>query len=74
MPRGDSNLPVAPVLVPLHPVAVVERDWAAVRDGVEAELPGVKRLPGADVFSPAKGEELQKPIRRWNDASPAKTI
>lgn len=60
MPQSGSNLPIAPVLVSLHPMTVVQRDGAAVRNSVEAELPGVQRLPGADVFSPTKGEELGK--------------
>lgn len=60
MPQSDSNLPIAPVLVALHPVTVIQRDGAAVRNGVEAELSGVKWLPRADVFSPTKGEELEK--------------
>lgn len=60
MPQSDSNLPIAPVLVSLHPMTVVQCDRAAVGNGIEAELPGVKRLPGADVFSPTKGEELGK--------------
>jgi len=60
MPQSDSDLPIAPVLVALHPVTVIQRDGATVRNGVEAELPGVERLPGADVFSPTKGEELEK--------------
>lgn len=60
MPHSDSDLPIAPVLVSLHPVTVIQCDRATVRDGVEAELPGVKWLPGADVFSPTKGEELGK--------------
>lgn len=60
MPHSDSDLPVAPVLVSLHPVTVIQCDRATVRDGVEAELPGVKWLPRADVFSPAKCEELGK--------------
>lgn len=60
MPHSDSDLPIAPVLVSLHAVTVIECDRAAVRDGVEAELPGVKWLPGPDVFSPTKGEELGK--------------
>lgn len=60
MPQSDSNLPIAPVLVSLHPMTVVQRDRAAVGNGIEAELPGVKWLPGADVFSPTKGEELGK--------------
>lgn len=51
-------LPIAPVLVSLHPVTVIQCDRATVRDGIEAELPGVKWLPRADVFSPTKGEEL----------------
>ena len=47
MTQSDSDLPIAPEL-------------ATVRDGIEAELPGVKWLPGTDVFSPAKSEQLEK--------------
>lgn len=60
MPHSDSDLPIAPVLVSLHSVTVIQCDRATVRDGVEAELPGVKWLPRADVFPPTKGEELGK--------------
>lgn len=60
MTQSESDLPIAPVLVSLHPMTVIQRDRATVRDGVKAELPGVKWLPGADVFSPAEGEELEK--------------
>lgn len=60
MTQSDSNLPIAPELVPLHPVTVIQCDRATVRDGIEAELPGVKWLPGTDVFSPAKSEQLEK--------------
>lgn len=60
MTQSDSDLPIAPVLVPLHPVTVIQCDRTTVRDGIEAELPGVKWLPRTDVFSPAKGEQLEK--------------
>lgn len=51
-------LSVAPQLVSLHAVAVVERDGAAVGDGVEANLLGVHGVAGADVLAPAEREHL----------------
>lgn len=52
-------LPVAPQLVALHAVAVVQRDGAVVGDGVEADLLGVHGVSNADVFPPAEREDLQ---------------
>ena len=49
---------MAPELVPLHAVTVVESDGAAVGHGIEAELPSVQRLAWPDILSPAEGEEL----------------
>lgn len=53
-PQTDAhtNLSVAPQLVPLHTVTVVQRDGAVVRDGVEADLPGVRGVAHADVLTP----------------------
>lgn len=51
-------LPVGPQLVPLHPVAVVERDGAVVRHGVEADLLSVQRVSYPYVFPPAEREDL----------------
>lgn len=52
-------LPVAPQLIALHAVAVVERDGAVVGDGIEADLLGVQRVAHPDVLPPAKREHLQ---------------
>lgn len=62
MPHSDSNLPIAPVLVSLHSMTVIQCDRAAVWNGIEAELPGVKWLSRADVFSPTEGEELENEL------------
>ena len=58
LPTGGPYLPMAPELVPLHAVTVVESDGAAVGHGIEAELPGVQGLAWPDILSPAEGEEL----------------
>lgn len=55
---ANPYLPVAPELVPLQAVTVVESDRAIVRDGIEAEFPGVQGLARSNIFSPTKGEEL----------------
>lgn len=51
-------LPVGPQLVALHPVAVVERDGAVVRHGVEADLFSVQRVSYPYIFPPPKREDL----------------
>ena len=51
-------LPMAPELVPLHAVTVVQSDGAAVGHSIEAELPSVQGLAWPDILSPAEGEEL----------------
>lgn len=53
-------LPVAPQLVALHAVAVVQRDGAVVGDGVEADLFSVHGVADTDVLSPAECEHLQE--------------
>lgn len=54
-----SYLPVAPQLVALHAVAVVQGDGAAVGDGVEADFFRVHGVAHADVLPPAEREHLQ---------------
>lgn len=56
---GLVYLPIAPQLVALHAVAVVQRDGAVVRDGVEADLLGVQWVAHADVLPPAEREHLR---------------
>lgn len=55
---GSAYLPVAPELVALHAVAVVQSDRAVVGDGVKADFLGVHGVARPDVFSPAEGEDL----------------
>lgn len=54
-----TYLPVAPQLVALHAVTVVQGDGAVVRDGVEANFFGVHGVAHTDVLSPAECEHLQ---------------
>lgn len=54
-----SYLPVAPQLVALHAVAVVQGDGAAVGDGVEADFFRVHGVAHADVLPPAEREHLR---------------
>lgn len=53
-------LSVAPQLVPLHAVTVVQGDGAVVGDGVEADFFGVHGVAHPDVLSPAECENLQE--------------
>lgn len=57
---GFAYLPVAPELVSLHAVAVVESHRAVVGDGVKADLLGVHGITNPNVFSPAEGEHLRR--------------
>lgn len=57
--RCARYLPVAPQLVTLHAVAVVQGDGAVVRDGVEADLLGVQRVAHPDVLPPAERKHLR---------------
>ena len=54
-----SYLPVAPQLVALHAVAVVQGDGAVVGHGVEADLLRVHGVAHPDVLPPAEREHLQ---------------
>lgn len=60
VPQKDAhtNLSVAPQLVALHAVTVVQSDGAVVRDGVEADLPGVHGVAHADVLPPPQRQHL----------------
>ena len=62
-----SYFSVFPQLVALHAVAVIQGDWAAVGDGVKAELLGVLGVPGPDVLSPGEGEHLHTQGHRERD-------
>lgn len=53
-------LSVAPQLVPLHAVAVVQGDGAVVGDGVEADFLSVHGVAHPDVLPPAEREHLQE--------------
>lgn len=61
---GHAYLPVAPQLVALHAVAVVQSERAVVGDGVKADFLGVHGVAHPDVFSPAEGEDLRRERRR----------
>lgn len=51
-------LPVAPVLVAFHAMAVIEGDGAVLTNSIEAEFSGVQWISRPDVLSPAKRENL----------------
>lgn len=51
-------LPVAPVLVAFHTMAVIQGDGAILTNSIEAEFSGVQGIPRPDVLSPAKRENL----------------
>lgn len=51
-------LPVAPVLVAFHTMAVIQSDGAVLTNSIEAEFSGVQGISRPDVLSPAKRENL----------------
>lgn len=53
-------LSVAPQLVSLHAVTVVQGDWAVVRDGIKADLPCVHGVTHPDILPPAECQHLQR--------------
>jgi len=51
-------LPVAPVLVAFHTMAVIQCDGTVLTNCIEAEFSGVQGISRPDVLSPAKRENL----------------
>lgn len=63
-------LPVAPQLVTLQAVAVVQGDRAVVGDGIEADLFSVHGAPHPDVLLPAKRKHLDRAETTWIRSPP----